>query len=182
MRMRRTTPTLLALGIAAPFAFVGCSVSELLPVPDCVEGGSAIIAAQSVPSATYVPCLNALPTGWEVASVTVDQDGTTVHLDSDRAGTGAAVLRYEERCELEDAITAPDDQPGADRYDDIERLEPGFRARRLYVFEGGCVWWQFDFDDGAPAALSIELGNTLELVSRDDVAANLRDTFIDEDL
>jgi hypothetical protein len=171
-----------ALAVSAPLVADGCSVNELLPIPDCVEGGSAIIAAQSVPTATYVPCLNTLPTGWEVASTTVDQDGTTIHLDSDRAGADAAILRYDGECDLDDAITAPDDQPGADRYDDIERLEPGFRARRFYVFEGGCVWWEFDFDDGAPAALSIELGNTLELVSRDDVEANLRDTFIDEDL
>ena len=37
----------------------------------------------------------------------------------------------------------------------IEQVDPSFRAQRFYAFDGGCGWWDFDFDEGAPAALAI---------------------------
>lgn len=171
-----------ALAIVVGVTAIGCSISETLPPPDCERGGSIIIAAQSVPTGTLVPCIGSLPDGWNVASVWIDHDGTTIRLDSDRAGADAATLRYDEICDLTGAISVLTDQEGAERHDEIERLEPGFRAHRLYVFEGGCVWWEFDFDDGAPTSLSIELGNELRLVSRASIEADIRATFVDEKL
>ena len=43
-------------------------------------------------------------------------------------------------------------------------------------------WWDFDFDDGVSAALSIEVGNALMLLTRDTINAGIRETFIDEEL
>ena len=138
--------------------------------------------AQSVPSAEFVPCLDSLPDGWTVAAVSIDQDGTVVRLDSDRAGPGAAELRYAETCDVHEAVAVPSDIDGAARFDRPERLEPGFREQRFYVFAGGCVWWEFDFADDASATLSIGLGDGLELFSRAALNESIRESFIDEEL
>lgn len=159
-----------------------CSVDRSLAAPDCFTGESGLIVAQSVPGAEHVPCLESLPTGWDVDSVTIDQDGTVVRLDSDRAGTEAAVLHYTRNCDVRHAVSVPSDQDGADAFEYIEQLSPSFRGERYYTFEGGCVWWRFEFDEGTSAALSIELGNSLMFVSRSDLNQSIRENFIDEEL
>ncbi len=174
--------SLLALGALMLVLVAGCSIEETLPLPRCADAGSGLIVAQSVPDAELVPCLGPLPAGWSVGRVHVDQSGTDIWLDSDRAGSGAAVLRYATACDLGDAVDVPSDQPGASRFELIERVTPGFRGERSYTFPGGCVWWRFDFDDGAPAGLSVQLDNTLTLIRRSDINEELRETFIDEEL
>ncbi len=177
----RWTRLLIVAG-CLPVVVSGCAQDQALPAPSCADGGSALITAQSVPTASWVPCLDHLPDGWMVASVHVDQDGTMVKLDSDRAGDDAATLRFATGCEISNGVAAVSEFPTVARYDRIDRLQPGFRASRFYVFRGGCVWWSFDFDDDASATESVAIGETLELVSRRALNDGLRDTFIDEDI
>ena len=47
------------------------------------------LQAQSVPSATLVPCVRSLPAGWTVANVAVNDGRSVITLNHDRAGTGA---------------------------------------------------------------------------------------------
>lgn len=171
----------ILLGVVSLIA-AGCSVEQLLPPPDCVQGDSSLIVAQSVPGAELVPCLDGVPDGWNVASVIINENGTDILFDSDRAGEDAAHLRYKRSCDLGDAVLVPNDQAGAQTFEYIERLEPGFRGSRYFTFDGGCVWWEFDFDNDASATLSVELRNTLVFFTRDQVNQNIRDSFIDEEL
>lgn len=159
-----------------------CSVEKTLPVPHCEQGESALIVAQSVPTADLIPCFNPLPVGWEVDAVTINQDGTVIRFDSDRAGVGAANLYYAETCDLGDAVTVPSEQDGAEAFEYIEQIGPGFRAERYYLFPGGCVWWEFEFDADASATHSIEVQDRLMLVTRKFLNENIRQTFIDEQL
>ena len=175
-RDRRLLGVLLAVAVSGS----ACAVEEVLPEPSCAAGGSVILAAQSVPTAELVPCFEPLPAGWDVASVTIDQDGTVVRFDSDRAGEWAATFRYGSTCELDGAVPAPSEFEQTERYELVERVTPSLRARRFYPFSGGCAWWSFDFDDGAPAALAVELGDRLDLVPRDELNRSIRETFIDE--
>lgn len=168
----------LAIGV-----LTGCSVAEHLTAPFCQgESSSAIIAVQSVPSATLVPCLDPLPAGWEVARTDIDETGTTVLLDSDRAGAAAARFHFVASCDPTGAIQVPSVHPDTARYELVHSVSPRFSSDRFHVFTGGCVWWEFDFDIGAPAALSVELGNTLQLASRQEVNDVLRETFVDAEL
>lgn len=181
MSRRRALPPLLSL-LVLTVLVASCSVEQTLPPPHCEQAGSGLIVAQSVPDAELVPCVGPLPAGWEIDGVRIDDGGTRLRFDSDRAGDDAAVLHFTRTCDRGDAVTVPSDRAGAERFESIGRLVPGFRADRYYAFEGGCVRWRFDFDDGAPAGLSVELGSALVLLSRDDVNEILRETFIDEEL
>ena len=172
----------MAAALVVGLVAAACSVEETLSLPDCFSGGTGLIVAQSVPTADLVPCTTGLPDGWAVDSVTINQDGTLVRLDSDRAGSGAARLEYAAQCDLEEAISVPSDQEGAERFELIRQIESGFKASRFYVFPGGCVWWEFDFDQGVSSALSIELGDRLVLMTREALNDNIREDFIDEEL
>lgn len=172
------------VAVAAPFALVmaGCAMEEVLPEPSCVDGGTVFLAAQSVPTAELVPCFDPLPAGWGVGWVSIDQDGTGIGFDSDRAGERAAVFRFLESCDVGEAVSAPSEFDHTERYEFIERVDPSFVAERFYVFDGGCAWWQFEFDEGATAALAVELGDRLTLVSRSELDRSVRESFIDVEM
>lgn len=178
-----TSPRVLVTGVLSIALLVAtaCSAEQVMDAPGC-DGGSTLVVAQSVPTAGLVPCFEPLPNGWSFTTVTVNQDGTTVHLDSDRAGDDAATLRYSDSCELGAAVRVPSDFEGAERFDEIEQLQPSFRARVHYRFEGGCITWTFDFDSDASATESIALEDSLAVVGRDELNDMLRVSFIDEEL
>lgn len=163
-------------------ALAGCSVEQTLPPPDCERAGSGLIVAQSVATASQVPCLTDPPPGWTVAAVLVNEHHTRITMDSDRAGDGAAVLRFERSCDIGDAAAAPSEFPSAERYDAIEQVRPSFRAERFYVFDGGCVVWTFAFDRGVSATESVAIGETLVLVARADLQRSISESFVDEDI
>lgn len=161
---------------------VGCSVEATLSAPHCSSAGSAIIVAQSVPTASKVPCLDPLPDGWSVSTVSVNQDRSVITFDSDRAGEAAATLRFEAECQVEGAVRSVSEHPDTLRFDDILRLPPGFRARRFYRFEGGCVSWEFDFAVEASSTEAIGLGDSLRLVPRQEISDDLSEMFDTDEL
>lgn len=180
---RRTKRLMVAVSVGVVSLILGgCAAEDALPLPHCAASGSGLIVAQAVPTATQVPCLDPLPRGWSAASTSVDQDRAVITLDSDRAGDEAAVLRFESTCDTTNAVSAPSEFRDTERYDLIEQLEPNFRARRYYVFAGGCVTWVFSFDGDAPTSASIAVGDSLDLLSRDALNELLSEDFIDRDL
>jgi len=169
---------LSTIGLTSPSPMPTATVRA----PFCEGAGSGLIAAQSVPTAQIVPCIGDLPNGWTVASVSVNQDRTVVRLDSDRAGEGAAVLRFDDGCVLGDAVTVPSDDPRIDRYEDSVQLEPAFRANWYAVVDGACWWWEFDFTEGASTTLAVRVDDSLQWISREELNANIAETFIDAEI
>ena len=51
------------------------------------------LMAQSVPSASLIPCLQFVSVDWTVAEVTVNNGRSVITLDHDRAGSAAMVVR-----------------------------------------------------------------------------------------
>ncbi len=176
---RRLLRVILAL--AATLALSSCSVEETLQAPWC-SGGSSLIAAQSVPTAQLLPCLEGLPDGWSLRSVSVTQSGTVVRLDSDRAGEGAATFRFTETCDTTGAASRPSRFEDRELFEATERIDPSFQARSYVRFDGGCVTWRFDFDRGASATESVALQASLNFVTRSEVNEGIRLGFIDEEL
>ena len=177
----RSIMRVAVIAVLAVLAATSCSVEESLTPPQCF-GGSSLIAAQSVPTAQLLPCFGGLPEGWSFATVMVNQSGTVVTLDSDRAGEGAATLRFEESCDVGRAASLPSPFEDVEHFEEIEQLQPSFRAHSYLRFDGGCVTWAFDFEKGASATESVALEEVLEFVTREDVNNTIRETFVDEDL
>jgi hypothetical protein len=118
----------------------------------CTDLEPLWLMAQSVPSASLVPCLGSLPDQWDLATVAVN-DGRSVITLYDRAGSGAAVIRLSADCDVQGANLVPSAQPETRRYMRIEGQAPQFSATRFEVFPGGCVTTRLT----APAAYQAEL-------------------------
>jgi membrane-associated phospholipid phosphatase/tRNA A-37 threonylcarbamoyl transferase component Bud32 len=105
----------------------------------CTDLEPQWLEAQSVPSASLVPCLRSLPAGWTLSNVTVNNGRSVLTLDNDRAGMGAMVVRLAATCDPAGASPVLSDQPGVRRLMLIQDLAPMFSATRFDMFAGGCV-------------------------------------------
>src|SRR5512132_1710488 len=92
------------------------------------------LMAQSVPSASLVPCVQLLPVGWQVTRVTVNNGRSVITLNHDGAGTAAmrVELPAAAACDLTGAREVSSELRGARRYVLADR------AGRVYKFPGGC--------------------------------------------
>jgi len=171
----------ILIAVAALLA-AACAAQDSLTLPDCSGEGPVLIMAQSVPTASQIPCLNGLPEGWSFAHGDISESGSAFIFDSDRAGDDAAVLSFGDSCDVGDAIRFEHSWPDIEGYDRNIAVDPSFRAERSYVFDGGCVRWSFDFDQDVSGTLTVEIDDRLQFVSRVDYEAILDETFMDVDL
>jgi hypothetical protein len=134
--------------------------------PTCGTGHSMILSAQAVPSAALLPCVAALPSGWQVRGADISSGKARLWLDSDRAGPQAVTVTLTAHCDTSGARQIPSDQPGTRRFERPLSLAPGFSDLRFYTFPGGCVTYQFRFGPGAPPVLAVAVDSALAFQPR----------------
>jgi tRNA A-37 threonylcarbamoyl transferase component Bud32 len=104
----------------------------------CTDLEPLWLQAQAVPSASLVPCVRALPVGWSLSDVAVNDGRTVITLHHDRSGQ-AMVARLTAGCDVGRAAEEASGQAGVRRYQLVERQAPDYGAVRFDVFPGGCV-------------------------------------------
>jgi tRNA A-37 threonylcarbamoyl transferase component Bud32 len=168
---------LLAL-VAVLLAFVGTVVAQNVTNNEagktplyignvsCTDLEPLWLEAQSVPSASLVPCLRPIPAGWTLMKVTVNDRRSVLTFDSDRAGNGAMVVRLTAGCAIGRGTEVASDYPGVRRYMLIEQQAPRFVATRYDVFAGGCVTTRFSIPAETRAQLTAEAATLLDFTTR----------------
>jgi membrane-associated phospholipid phosphatase/tRNA A-37 threonylcarbamoyl transferase component Bud32 len=98
------------------------------------------LMAQSVPSASQVPCVRFRLVGWSVADVAVNEGRSVLTLNHDRAGDRALVVRLAAACDPGGAVEGPSPITGVRHFQRIESSTGGgFGATWYDRFPGGCV-------------------------------------------
>jgi len=168
---------LLAL-VAVLLAFVGTVVAQNVTNNEagktplyignvsCSDLEPLWLEAQSVPSASLVPCLRPIPAGWTLMKVTVNDRRSVLTFDSDRAGNGAMIVRLTAGCAIGRGTEVASDHPGVRRYMLIEQQAPRFVATRYDVFAGGCVTTRFSIPAETRAQLTVEAATLLDFTTR----------------
>jgi membrane-associated phospholipid phosphatase len=148
---------------------------EVSDTPACGTGDVMVLVAQSVPSATLLPCVATLPAGWTVGVLHVQRGRTTFALNSDRAGSHAVdvELTGPSGCRgiTAAATEVPSDEGGTRRFATPERVQPSLRSTTTYLYDGGCVRYRFDFKEGASGALALDATTALAFIDRHEIAA-----------
>jgi tRNA A-37 threonylcarbamoyl transferase component Bud32/membrane-associated phospholipid phosphatase len=180
IRIQRWSPQRVGLWalIALIVAFVGATVEDNISNNEanrtplhvgnvsCTHLEPLWLQAQSVPSASMVPCTRILPAGWSLSQVTVNDGRTVLSFNNDRAGPNAMVVRLSATCDTRGATQVPSDRPGARRYVLIQAVEPRFLATRFDAFQGGCVTTRFSAPADRRAELTAEATLLLDLTTR----------------
>ena len=174
--MRRWVPWLVATLVIGA---AGCSEGSQA-TPACSRPDSSIIVleAQSVPTATLLPCIADLPIGWSFGGIEARNDETVFWLDHDRAGIHAVEVSVRQTCDITSAVEVPPSPDEADmRIFEQVASEPTFSGSRFQVFEGGCIEYHYAFSDDADPTLVIEADQALSTVARSDLVSAVADQF-----
>ena len=151
--------------LAAAAALTGCAdFSDT--VPSCGDPLRLAIIAQSVPGASYLPCLHDLPQGWNTSGFDPSQDGTSFLLNSDRSPGQPVTVRLTATCTAGGASPSPPRAPGVLTYTRLDSISPRFAGRLYDVFPGGCVSYTFDFALGSQIALMEQFEEAVGLYPR----------------
>jgi hypothetical protein len=129
--------------------------------------------AQSVPTASLVPCIEILPAGWTLGDVVVGNNRSRFTVTSDRGGV--LVTELAASCDLSGAVELTSERPGARRYVRVERNAAGVATTRAYTFAGGCVTQRLMAPEASREQLVSESSSALGFTTRDALAAALRD-------
>jgi hypothetical protein len=159
-------PAALLLAITARFALVNDDETQtplFITSLDCAQPEPLWLQAQSVPSASLVPCVRSLPAGWRVATVNARNGWSEFTVANDLVGSWM-VVRLSAACDTTGAVRQPSDQPGAQRY---ERTGPDGASTTWYsAFPGGCITAQLDPAISGDAALANQAAAILGFTTR----------------
>jgi hypothetical protein len=126
-----------------------------------------VLMAQSVPTASMVPCVDALPPGWNFVRLDATEHGARFWLSSDRNGERAVQVAIDRVCDVRGAAESISDQPGTTRFERVDPVQSGYRGARYYRFDGGCVTYSFDLRGTADAQPVDAVSHALGFVTRD---------------
>jgi hypothetical protein len=162
----------------------------LLLAPACVQStdvrpgcgtadddGVFVLAAQAVPSARLLPCLDALVAGWEFAGSQIVEGSFRFWLSSDRAGFQAVRVELVASCDTSETVEVLPGvaELGTRRFEEPLSLAPAFAANRYYRFPGGCVQVEYRFAPGAPSTLVLEADQAISFRPREPIVERLAD-------
>jgi hypothetical protein len=155
------------------------SFSRVGRPPHCerLQGEALYLEAQSVPSASLLPCVNALPLGWSFGGLYVRNGSSEFFLDSDRKGPRALTVSLGSRCDTSGTEeVVPSDEPGTRRWDSTDPPAEGKPSFRFYRFDGGCVTYRFDLSGSELAAFTAEAELASAFYSRTALEQRVRRT------
>jgi hypothetical protein len=135
-----------------------------------------VLVAQSVPSATQLPCIAQLPAGWTFSGQEIRSGSTRFWLSNDIGGQRVVQVALEPSCDVAGAVPVPStatDEQGLSRFDKPQAVRP-LRLTRYYRFPGGCIVYHYDFGGDAPASLQFEADEALSFLPRADVGRAVR--------
>jgi hypothetical protein len=132
----------------------------------CTDLEPQWLLAQSVPSASLVPCLGPLPAGWSLGPVTVNDGRSIIHLNHDRAGTNVLVIELAAACDPQGAVQVSSTQSQVRRYERIDRQTPRYQAVVLDQFPGGCVTTEASVPAANKAEVTGDLAPILHYTTR----------------
>ena len=148
---------------------------EVFP-PTCRAQTVTVLMAQAVPTATAVPCIEALPTGLSFASAIARNGEARFWLDSDRAGDRAVTVTLTGSCDTSSARPVPTDEPGTERFDnDAAASSGGSGPDRFYRLPGGCVTYAYSVPARTDPELTAAADGALGFLPRDDLAAYVQE-------
>lgn len=162
----RLVAVLAAVTLAGSAVLTGCAAFSHA-APGCGDPLRLAIIAQSLPSASYLPCIRTLGPGWSTSGFTPSQGGTSFLLNSDRSPGRPVVVRLTATCQPGNTSPSPPRAPGVITYTKLSSIGPPRFAGRLYdVFPGGCVSYAFDFAYGSQIPLMEQFEEAVGLYPR----------------
>jgi tRNA A-37 threonylcarbamoyl transferase component Bud32 len=134
-------------------------------VPECRPAPTTILTAQAVPSATRLPCIAALPTGWCFETGVVHSREARFTLGIDKVGASTVEFTLTPVCDVSAADKIRSNEPGMQRYEANLRSS-AYTKLHIYRFAGGCITYRFAFPSQNETALVSDAEQALDFEPR----------------
>jgi tRNA A-37 threonylcarbamoyl transferase component Bud32 len=166
-----TILALLFLISLNPRAFFHNQVAVRTPLGiqnlDCDHLEPLWLMAQSVPSASLVPCVRSMPAGWSIAEIAANDGRSVLTFNHDRAGRRALVVRLLAACDPAGAAERPSRTAAGQRYERVESGAGGFSAIWFDRFPGGCVTYRLRSNEDPGGEFARDVPELLSFNTRD---------------
>jgi hypothetical protein len=165
---------LVAVAAAVLAAGCGSAIGDPLRVLPCTPSDGEldkqmVLMAQSVPTASAVPCMRAELDDWFLDDLD-SWDGST-RIEFSRLIDQVALRIYLTRtCDRGGASETATDQPGTRRFDQRIRTASSYRDRRFYLLPGACVTYEFGLTGAGADEAADDISRAIGFVSRDQLA------------
>lgn len=152
------------------------SATEMLcEQPPDQPSGMQILLAQSVPTASAVPCLRSAPGDWLVTGLDVQDGRGRIEFTHSYGDEDTATIELTAGCDVRDARAVSSQFDGFRRYD-RELTRAGRYANETYfVYPGACTELRFSLSGSGADLRSAEIADTLGFVSRDHLDRQIRE-------
>lgn len=167
----------LALAVAAAAVLTSSCTTVAGSAPDCDPGQRLAVVAQSVPGASYVPCVRELSEDWSSRSFRAGRGGTRFTLVPNRPGSRPVRVEFEQACDVTGAVATTPRAEGVRTSIRLEAISPRYTGTLTDVFAGGCVTYRFDFARGPHIALMEQLTSTVDLFPRRELGVEIHDQY-----
>jgi hypothetical protein len=173
----------VALGGCASNVYIGPSGPDPANTPlQCDQpadfpSGLLVLFAQSVPTASAVPCLRARIENWNVTRLDV-RDGRALLEFSYRFGDAETVtLELARECDLRGSREVSSEQPGMQRFERELRRGGRYANERYYRYPGACTSLRFSLSgsESLAALRGAEASGALGFVSRESIDRQIRE-------
>jgi len=178
------TAGVLALATAAVllansyFRSAGLIASETSgSVPTCTDTRRLAVVAQSVATASYIPCVAERRPGWSTEDFDPRAGRTTFSLVTDRDPAHHVVVELLPSCDTTGATPTTPRADGVRTYMRPRSIDPRYAGLLTDVFPGGCISYQFDFARGPHIALIDDFEHEIGLRARRDLRLALDSTY-----
>jgi tRNA A-37 threonylcarbamoyl transferase component Bud32/membrane-associated phospholipid phosphatase len=170
---------LVLVPVRFPTAFFDNDVAVATPLEidnlACTHLEPQWLMAQSVPSASLVPCVRAVPPGWTIADVTANDGRSTITFNHDRAGDDSLKVRLAATCDSAGANERPSRTPGVRRSERSDAATDAFSATWYDQFAGGCVTYRLRSTKDLGGAFAGDVDEMLTFTSRDTLSQALQE-------
>jgi hypothetical protein len=175
--MRRVA---VLVAVAASLLAAGCgsSIGDPVRLLPCTPSNNEldqrmVLMAQSVPTASAVPCMRAARDDWFLDDMD-SQDGHTRIEFSRLVDEFALTIELTRTCDHGAASETTTDQPGTRRFDERIRTGSSYRDRRFYLLPGACMTYQFVLTGAGTEAAAEEIAGAIGFLRRDQLADQVR--------
>lgn len=151
------------VGTAMAFGATACATQENAQ-PNCGADSPTVLMAESVPSASLIPCVEVLPAGWSYGAFEANDRGSTFSLEEPERG-GLLEVELLSSCEASGTSTTLRGFPSAQQYRSVQA--DGARVVWTSVFPGGCSRAQLTFAAPPPSSDVAMIYRAISFVSRE---------------
>jgi hypothetical protein len=161
--MRRSALVALCVGLGVSLCACGASENEQ---PTCRSDSPTILMAESVPTASLIPCVDALPPGWVFHSFQADDSRATFSLEQ-QDGDGLLEVDLLSACDVTGQGSVVEGFPQAQRY--RSTANGGASVVWTSTFPGGCALARLTFPE-PPAQTDVDrMERAISFIARDEL-------------